>query len=118
MSDHSFRKARRVIRPADYSRILKDGSCVADGTLVLFALPNDRTDSRLGITVPKRTGNAVQRNRWKRLIRESFRTQPESIPKGFDLVIRPKKGASPDWVSIQQSVPYLCRKLLKKVRLS
>jgi len=46
---------------------------------------------RLGITVPRQFGNAVKRSRFKRLIREVFRTLRPQLPP-FDLVVHPKKG--------------------------
>ncbi|MGB7347782.1 MAG: ribonuclease P protein component [Pirellulaceae bacterium] len=112
----SFSKTQRVIHGDDFTMILRRGVCVADGVLVLFAVATaDDRLPRLGITIPKKTGNAVARNRWKRLIRESYRTQQESIPNGIDFIVRPKKGAKPDWKSIKKSVPKLAAKAAKKL---
>lgn len=110
-----FRKDQRVVRRDDFTRLLRDGACAADGTLVLFAMqasPGQR--AKLGVTIPKKMGNAVVRNQWKRLIRESFRTQQEEIPAGCDYVIRPKKGADPVWTEIKKSVPKLAKKAVKR----
>ncbi len=113
---NSFGRDRRVVHSSDFTRILKKGSCAADGTLVLFAVAGgDAGITRLGVTIPKRVGNAVRRNLWKRLIRESFRTQQEAIPIGYDLIIRPKKGAQPSWTEIQRSVPRLARKAIDRL---
>ena len=49
--------------------------------------------SRLGITVSKKIGNAVKRNKVKRRIREFFRLNKSCFPKGYDIVIVPNKGA-------------------------
>ena len=49
--------------------------------------------TRLGITVGKRAGNAVKRNRVKRLIREFFRLNYSRIPRGYDMVVAAKKDA-------------------------
>lgn len=108
---YSFSKHQRVLRGVDFTRILKKGRFVADGTLVMFAIESvEFSKPRLGITIPKKTGNAVARNRWKRLIRESFRTQQDQMPTGFDYVIRPKKGAALNWSRIRKSVPKLAKK--------
>ena len=115
---YSFGKTQRVTRSGDFTKIIRLGTCVADGTLVLFALPTASADQsiRIGITIPKKTGNAVQRNRWKRLIRESFRVQQAALPTGYEFIIRPKRGASPSWRAIEKSIPHLARKAAKRVR--
>ena len=113
---YSFGKTRRVTGSGDFTKIIRMGTCVADGTLVLFALPRAAEDEaiRIGITIPKKTGNAVVRNRWKRLIRESFRQQQANIPAGYEFIVRPKRGAKPDWIAIQQSIPRLAVKAAKR----
>lgn len=104
-------KKQRVIRKDDFTRTLRKGNCAADGTLVVFALPAKKSPiAKLGITIPKKMGNAVVRNRWKRLIRESFRTQQDQVPPGFDYIVRPKKGAKPMWSEIEKSIPKLTKK--------
>jgi ribonuclease P protein component len=112
-----FRKSQRVVRSQDFTRAMRRGQCAADATLVLFALPTpDSQASKLGVTIPKKAGNAVVRNRWKRLIRESFRTQQDQIPAGYHFVIRPKKGAEPIWSEIKKSVPRLAKKAIARQR--
>ncbi len=113
---HSFPKSKRIVRSGTFTLVLRRGRCAADGCLVVFAIARHDAEhgvggpSRLGVTIPKKTGNAVVRNRWKRWIREAFRTQQDRIPAGFDYVVRPKKGAVGDWVSIRSSLPRLARR--------
>ncbi len=103
--NHTFPKTHRVLRGEDFSRILRRGICAADGVLVLYALASPAaTSPRLGVTIPKKTGSAVERNVWKRLIREAFRTQRDQLPVGFDFVVRPKKGAAPSGEAIRRSL--------------
>ena len=111
-----FPKSRRIVHSSQFTVILRRGVCVADGVLVLFAVKSEEgAPSRLGVTIPKRTGNAVARNHWKRLIRESFRTQQDRVPAGMNLVVRPKKDAKPEWAKIAKSIPYLTRKAAKRL---
>ncbi len=101
------------------TRALHHGACAADGTLVLFAFKTSPDQAaKLGVTIPKRTGNAVVRNHWKRLIRESFRTQQTEIPTGYDYVVRPKKGADANWSAIQKSIPKLAKKAVARHSVS
>lgn len=51
--------------------------------------------TRLGLAMGRKTGNAVQRNRWKRLVREFFRQNREAFPRGCDIVVVAKHGTDP-----------------------
>lgn len=111
MCSYRFSKQVRVRRSEEFTFAIRRGKCAADAVLVLFAVASDPgRPPRLGITIPKKTGNAVTRNRWKRLIRESFRTQISDVPAGFDYVIRPKKNAILNWIAIKKSVPRLAQR--------
>ncbi|MEM9589026.1 MAG: ribonuclease P protein component [Planctomycetota bacterium] len=127
-----FNRESRVRRPGEFTFALLRGGVADYSALVVFAVHSDRPRSgalapacnpndgelrptRLGITIPKRTGNAVLRNRWKRLIREAFRTQPDRFPGGYDLIVRPKKGANPEWKTIRRSLPKLACKAIKRL---
>lgn len=108
--DQRFGKQLRIRSGRQFTTVIHKGSCAADGILVVFAKPSDQADAvRLGVTIPKRTGPAVLRNRWKRHIREAFRTQRERFPLGYDFVVRPKKGATLDGPAIATSLPKLAR---------
>jgi len=59
----------------------------SSGPLTVAARPNGLTHNRLGLSVPKRVGNAPQRNRAKRLVREALRLHQHDLPAGYDLVV-------------------------------
>ena len=61
---------------------------------LLLVKPNQLLQTRLGITVSKKIGSAVKRNRTKRRIREFFRTNKHLVPSGLDLVVIAKRGAA------------------------
>jgi ribonuclease P protein component len=112
-----FGKSQRVVSSRQFAEILGAGTYVADDVLVLAArVSNHAGPSRLGVTIPKKAGPAVLRNRWKRLIRESFRTQQHHLPHGFDFVVRPKKDAIPSWRAIERSIPRLARRAAQRLR--
>ena len=57
------------------------------GSLLVYALPNGLDHPRLGLAVPRRVGNAVKRNRVKRMLREALRLMQHDLPGGYDLVV-------------------------------
>lgn len=63
------------------------GVCVAQRYTVVYIRPNGRNMLRLGITAGKKIGNAVHRNRAKRLIRQAVRELAPRLPVGVDVVI-------------------------------
>jgi len=60
---------------------------------VIYVLPNRINITRLGLTVSKKVGKSVKRNRVKRLIRESFRLSQKQIMPGYDIVVVAKPSA-------------------------
>ena len=110
----TFSHADRIKSPLHFEEVFKSGSVAADQVLVIHVRWNHREYPRLGLSVSKRVGNSPTRNRWKRLIRESFRKQKDSFAF-VDIVVRPKRDASPEYDAIFNSLPTLvaraCRKL-------
>jgi len=91
----SFPKNKRLVNDKQFKAVLAGNLRVqsAAGGLTLYMAKNDCAYPRLGISVKKSCGNAVIRNRLKRLLREAFRQSQDQIPAGFDylLMISPKR---------------------------
>jgi ribonuclease P protein component len=86
--DQRFPPAVRVRKSTEYRRIYDGGRKIVRRGFVLFYLPNGTPDHRLGITVTKRVGDAVTRNRYKRRIRDSFRRKRQELgPIGVDFIV-------------------------------
>jgi ribonuclease P protein component len=108
---NTFSRDCRVRSERDFVAIYASGIFVADQMLVINARRRSDAQRRLGLSVSKKVGNAVVRNRWKRLIREAFRCSRSRLPEGWDLVVRPKRGAAPDRFQIEKSLLNLTKRL-------
>ena len=76
-----------ICRNNDFRRIYARGKSYVSPLLVVYALKNRTKNVRVGITTSKKVGNAVQRNRSRRVIREAFRALAPRVRPGFDLVL-------------------------------
>jgi ribonuclease P protein component len=110
----SFPPEHRVRKPEDFNRIYQSRNFAADDVLVVNGDRNGLLHPRLGLSVSKKVGSAVVRNRWKRLIREAFRLSQSELPTGIDLIVRPQNGASPNLEAISRSLAALSRRIAKR----
>lgn len=88
---YSFPHDRRLHGKRAFSAVFDAQMRKPAGPVVAWAVPNDLGHPRLGLSVSRRVGNAVKRNRIKRLLREAFRLTQHDWPSGYDvvLVVRP-----------------------------
>ncbi|MFO0911562.1 MAG: ribonuclease P protein component [Pirellulales bacterium] len=85
--DERFPPSCRLRHQRDFDRVFHARCSVGQDDLVVYAAANQTDTSRLGLSVSRRVGNAVRRNKWKRWLREAFRRQRPELPAGFDFVI-------------------------------
>lgn len=101
-----------LTRPQQYALVYNEGSSWVNSLLVMKALPNGLTLSKYGISVGKRVGKAVVRNRVKRLLREILRVI--RLEPGWDIIFIARPAASKaDYASLEKSV----HDLLSRARL-
>jgi len=93
MGSFRFKKEDRILSRAEFTQVNLHGRRHYTEHFRVVISRNRMGSSRLGITVGKKFGNAVKRNRIKRLIREFFRLDKQRIPVGYDILISPIKAA-------------------------
>ena len=83
----SFPKTKRLVTNRQFRSVLANKVSARDKLLIVYVTKNDCGHPRLGLSVSKKCGNAVARNRIKRLIREAFRTSQNNIPQNLDYLL-------------------------------
>ena len=94
MSQFGIKKSHKILKRPDFVFLSKYGKKLQDSNFIIVYMPGGSNHSRLGVTVSKRVGKAVLRNRIKRLIREYFRLNKERTGGCWNLNIIAKKTAA------------------------
>ena len=118
MTDFSFERSRRLLNASAYKAVFDDAKLKVSNQQVLFlARPSGLATSRLGLVIAKKNvRHAVQRNRIKRIIRESFRLQQQHL-SGIDVVVLARRGLDQlDSASLHELFTQLWQQLEKKAR--
>jgi ribonuclease P protein component len=87
-----LRPRQRLLNPSDFRRVYDARKPWHGAAIVIFSRPNGLPFSRVGVSVSRKHGSAVKRNRLKRVLREAFRLSQAELPAGFDFVLIPRKG--------------------------
>lgn len=114
MIEYTLPKTHRLLTKADFDSVFARKASVADGTLVVYACQGDQPHPRLGLVVSRKVGNAVMRNRWKRLLREAFRLAQHELPK-CDFVCLPRGKTTPEFTAVEQSLRSLAKRAAKRL---
>ena len=111
---YRFTRVMRLQHAREFDRVFASRVFAADDVLVMHGCRNHSQSTRLGLSIGRAVGNAVTRHRWKRWIREAFRLSRKQLPVGFDLVVRPKRGAHADFDQIAKSLPRLANLIARR----
>ena len=88
-----MKRANRLSRSRDFDAVHRRGRSVSSRFLVLYWLPQEEpAEPRIGFAVPRAAGGAVERNRIKRRLRETWRTRIDRVPEGHDYVLIARAG--------------------------
>jgi ribonuclease P protein component len=113
---HAYGRELRLLTPSQFQTVFSNPPVKAvTAQLTMLATPNDLDHARIGVTISKkRAKTAVQRNRIKRRVRETFRLRQHKIPN-FDIVVIAKQGiVDLDNTELNNTLNYLWRKLAKR----
>jgi ribonuclease P protein component len=115
MTSQRFPKRLRLLSAKDFERVFAARVSVSDRWMVLYGATTDAGHPRLGLTVPRRVGGAVARNRWKRMLREAFRLSQHELP-AVDFVCIPRSASPPELPQLMESLRTLALRVEQKLQ--
>jgi ribonuclease P protein component len=111
----NFPKIARLRASKEFKAVYDRRCKASDGTLLVFVAGNSLARTRLGLSVSRKFGPAVRRNRLKRLVREAFRLSRAELPAGLDVIVIPQGPLRSTMVIYQDSLVRLVRKLHRRL---
>jgi ribonuclease P protein component len=118
VTHYEYPRELRLLTPADFQYVFNNPPVKAvTAQVTVLAKPNSLSHPRLGVTVSKKRARlAVQRNRIKRIMRETYRLQQHKLP-GFDIIVIAKPGITQlDNPALHDLMNYLWQKLSKRCK--
>jgi ribonuclease P protein component len=95
MTSQRFLARYRLRTTRDFQRVYDRRCSASDALVLVFVERNTLGYPRIGLSVSRKVGGAVLRNRWKRLLREAFRLARLQLPADIDIVAIPRPGVEP-----------------------
>ena len=111
----TFPQSHRLKTKPQFDRVFARKRSASDPVLIVYACENELGWPRLGCSVSKKIGNAVVRNRYKRLFRESFRLLQHELPKSTDFILIPRPGVEPTQEMVKSSLLKLAGQAAKRL---
>lgn len=110
MARLNFPRVQRLSGEKQFAKVFARRVSSANKLIVVYAAPNGLKYSRLGLSVGRKLGTAVSRNRIKRLLREAYRLEAATLPTGYDFVVVPRVGPIGTLVDYRDSLRLVCRR--------
>ena len=107
-----FNRTKGLKKDCDFRKVYKHGKSFANRYLVMYILENKSDSSRIGISVSKKVGNAITRNKIRRRIKEAYRLNiDENVKCGYDIIFIARVSCNEaEYKDIEKAITHLVKK--------